>query len=328
MGMLLAAALLPCALFVQTSSSMSAPAVWRVCADGRVERIPGTFDTVGGDLWRGTTDPVPSPDQGRLAFLAGGQIRVRDLDTGEERAVTALDDPQSRYRLRITAWAPDSKFLLYHVAAPLPPPSRDECAVLHDDHPVEFRLHDLVSGDDRRLEIPPRHGVRAWLPNGSMLLEDLAPSGHAWVTWKPGEGAGHRVGPFGHCGPVVAHGSGRLLAACLEDGRGPGRIFSIRLSDGAVEPASFACGWGTLWWPSLSPGGRISFVQNRRTARGDIDLSRLIVEDNVRFTCSGGEVGTYRWIGDEAIALRCGDELVVVGADDGTVRSRTPLPEL
>jgi hypothetical protein len=312
---------------VQTSSSLSSPAVWRVCADGRVERIPGTFDTVGGDLWRGTTDPVPSPDQHRLAFLAGGKIQVRDLDTGEERAVTALDDPQSRYRLRITAWAPDSQSLLYHVAAPLPPPSGDECAVLHDDNPVEFRLHDLVSGSDRRLEIPPRHGVRAWLPDGSLLLEDLAPSGHTWVTWKPGESAGHRVGPSGHCGPVVAQESERLLAACFDGGRGPGRIFSIRLSDGAVEPASVAGGRGTLWWPSVSPGGRVSFVQNRRTAGGDIDLSRVIVDEEVLYTCAGSEVSAYRWIGDEAIALRCRDDLVVVAADDGSVRSRTPLPE-
>jgi hypothetical protein len=38
--------------------------------------------------------------------------------------------------------------------------------------------------------------------------------------------------------------------------------------------------------------------------------------------------GDHVWIGDEALALRCGDELVVVGADDGAVRSRTPLPAL
>jgi len=69
----------------------------------------------------------------------------------------------------------------------------------------------------------------------------------------------------------------------------------------------------------------MAFIQSRHAAGGDIDLARLIVDDRLVFSCPE-KLDRPIWIGNASVALRCQDELVVVAADDGGVRSRTPLP--
>jgi eukaryotic-like serine/threonine-protein kinase len=62
----------------------------------------------------GSSTPAISPDGTRVAYRAGGQIWVRDLDSLESRALATTDRPVGRL-----FWSADSRFIMYGAAGKL-----------------------------------------------------------------------------------------------------------------------------------------------------------------------------------------------------------------
>lgn len=131
------------------------------------------------------------------------------------------------------------------------------------------------------------------------------------------------------CGQPAPQADGKVTAMCGEASSPSRRFGSIRLSDGTFEPISPTCALGECNWAAHSPGGRhLAYIQKCPACQDpDKTPSRIFVDGRPVFTCAGMR-SKYLWIGDDALAVRCRDELVVVGSDDGSVRSRTPLPAL
>lgn len=80
--------------------------LWIVNADGSGHRL----------LAAGRS-PRWSPDGGRLAYLAEGQIRVRWMDTGDTATITQLTESPGGLR-----WSPDGRQIAFHRLVPDPAP--------------------------------------------------------------------------------------------------------------------------------------------------------------------------------------------------------------
>ncbi len=98
-------------VYVRTSMDIlrdrTRPEIWIVNADGSDHRRLGSGRS-----------PRWSPDGDRLAWIEGGQIRLRWMDTGETATLTQLLESPRNLR-----WSPDGGRLAFNMLVPIPPPS-------------------------------------------------------------------------------------------------------------------------------------------------------------------------------------------------------------
>ena len=74
---------------------------------------PGTLERVFDEEPGGESGYSPSPDRTRIAFLRGGDLHVRDLDSPTEFPLTGTPD----LREGAAVWSPDGRFVAYTVAS-------------------------------------------------------------------------------------------------------------------------------------------------------------------------------------------------------------------
>jgi hypothetical protein len=304
--------------------------VWQVFADGRAERLslPGA-DTArwGGDVEKGTTGPVASPDQRSIAYIRDLDVWLYDVATKRARQVTRLarpgNDTTAATFVWITGWSPTgTRLLVYldHEDAEDPEGYHPNLAV----QPADFGHYtcDVNRGACSKVALPGT--FEGWLPDDTYLLttKEPIPTDQRFLRYNPGSGAsaplGSAAGWFTQID--VARGGDRALVLVL-NGSGAdahGQIFSLDLTTGSLTPVSPSGSFAEYQRGAFSPSARrVAYVKRGPGAQGTI-----VVDGRPLYRCKSTIVTCLpHWITEGVIAVQ--ESEVVM--EQGRLRSQTLL---
>jgi hypothetical protein len=306
--------------------------VWRVDPEGQIRPFWCEFrgPQTGGEF--GSTYPLPSPDDHWIVFARDHDLHLLDVASGHERRITKFGRPHgvccASVETLINTWSSDSRRLLLPVS-----PGETSGPAEEWDHdllvckaPYGVYTYDLTTGTTQALALPKDFQFQAWLPDGSFLgtIAQPKPCEGGLQIFRPGEARGRAVGPRGDSpGQVQVSGEGKwavvYMGVCAAPAKSVGaEILKIDLATGSATTLMPASSWAENQWPAFSPhGGHFSYIHQKRLAEHVFEES-LIVDSRRLYSCH--EYIDYKWIGDRRVALKCGNEVLVLD-----IATRHPL---
>ena len=314
--------------------------VWSVQADGNIEEVPIDFDSGENEGGVGTTAPVVSPDDRRVAFTKDNDLWIDDLKSGARQRLThhgrKSDDTFASVYVLITGWSADGKQILYNVAhsdAEDPEgidPPREIRAV-----PYGFRILDVANGGSKAARLAGE--FQLWLPDGRFLLtsSDADYLHGALMAQAPGQELPDRLTPVrGLWGQADVSRDGKWLVASLgqpaprqpdqmEDETAlTSRIVKMDLKNGALTDVTAPGSWSEFQTPRFSPGGaRLSWVRQGEPDASGFASGAVLVD--------GKEIGTFsmpvepRWIDDNTLVISHAGGIDVIQADGKVIIHRS-----
>lgn len=287
--------------FAQSLLVVSQTEVWKIDPAGSIDRLDYDF---GGPVLQassqGTTGPVVSPDQKRIAFTKGNDLCVLDLATMRSAQATKVGRPYTTQFasvfVLISSWSADSRKILYHVekGETQEPDSTGPARKLRKA-PYGDHLYDLETKNSRPTFLPGE--FLTWLPDGDFLvkrgeLENAqlmrvhpGDKNGQLIVVKPGDYGQMQVKPGGQ--QIIARRGKEIVLLDLADGKTSTLAEGTRIE--YQSPAFSPSGDHFSYlreYPLSTPGwyGRELLVDGATVYRSDRD-----------FYC--------KWIDDETLAL-------------------------
>ncbi len=305
-------------------------AVWRVFSNGRAERLnlPGA-DTVhwAGDVEKGTTGPVPSPDQRFIAYVRAFDVWVYDLATSTAQQVTKWgrpgNDSTAASFVWISGWSPRGTQLLVYVDHE----EVEDPEGVHPDlavQPADFGHYSCDVNRRACSKVALPGTFQGWLADDTYLLTtgDPIPTDRRLVRYDPESHATTRLGSaLGWFTQVdLARTSDRALILVLDRaGVDPhGQIFTLDLTTGSLTPVSPLGSFGEYQWAVFSPSARrVAYVK-----RGPGEQRTIVVDGKLLYQCKSTIVACRpHWITESIIAVQEG----TIVLEQGLLQSETLL---
>ena len=287
-------------VFAQTVLVVSGLEVWKVDSRGAIDRFEYDFGGPGFQASaHGTTGPVVSPDQKRIAFTRGNDLAVLDLAglrsiQATRVGVPATDQLASVFVL-ITSWSADSRKILYHVESgetddpDSPAPERKVRKAPYGDY-----VYDIETRTSSRTFLPG--DFRAWLPDGDVLVQAGEAKNEQLMRVHPGDKNGQLLATAGNYDQVEVKPDGRQILATRDT-----EIVLIDLADG--KTAILAKGvWAEYQWPHFSPSGtHLSYLREYPLSTPGWNGHELLVDGAPRYRSDKDFL--FYWITDDTLAL-------------------------
>ncbi len=287
--------------FAQPSLVVSQTEVWKIDPVGSIDRIDYDFGGPGLQASvQGTTGPLVSPDQKRIAFTRDNDLWILELATMSPTRATRVGRSYTNQLASVfvllTSWSPDSRKILYYVEKgetedpDSTGPERKLRKAPYGDH-----IYDLETQNSLATFLPGE--FLAWLPDGDFLVKKGELESAQLMRVHPGDKTGLPVvAEPGDYGQVELRADGKQLMAR----RGP-EIVRIDLVDGKMSVLAKGT-WAEFQWPAYSPSGtHLSYLrQYPLNIRGRYGRELLI--DGVSVYRLDKDFSCY-WINDETLAL-------------------------
>src|SRR6266540_3217974 len=308
--------------------------VWRVSTAGDLELVLMAGNEAGSaDVLRGTTSPVPSPDQRLVAYTRAGDMWLFDVASKRERRLTHVGmratETLASIDVFITRWSFDGRKILYAVSPGetedpegQQPPKRERSAK------YGRYVLDLANGQNVAVKLPNATPL-TWLPDESLLFE----SEGRLLAWRaPADSRAFAESVSGATMQVDVSRDGRKLAIVVSPSSPKWSSSQLLVIDLAGEPKKglpiTPLGrWAEYQWPKFSPSGeRTAYIHqvgreqigNSKAFRA---ISELAIDGKSQFRFNG--FGRPTWIDESTVALtysppsgdRKGVELVVWNVD-------------
>jgi hypothetical protein len=288
-------------VFAQTALVASGTQVWKIDPRGTIARVDYDF---GGPRLQssihGTTGPVVSPDQKRIAFTRGKDLWVLDLAGLRSMQATKVGRPDTdqfaSVSVLITSWSADSRKILYHVERgdtddpDSTGPERKVRKAPYGDY-----VYDLETQTSSRTFLPG--DFRAWLPDGDFLVQAGEEKNEHILRVHPGDKNGQplAVDP-GSYDQVEVKPNGQQILASRD-----GEIVLIDLAAG--KTAILAKGvWAEYQWPHFSPSGiHISYVKQYPLSTPGWYGQELLVDGASKYRSDKNFL--FYWINDDTLAF-------------------------
>ncbi len=221
---------------------------------------------VARQLWTTRSySQVTIASDGRTAAIAdpnSGDIRIRDLVTGQTTPFKAVTDPTSGAYMEWPVLSADLKQIAFAWAGP------------ETNWNYQVKVSAFQPGTQAKaLGDPfPYVYVRGWAPDGKSVLVDLLGAGTAqiaWISTVDGTVRPLKTGGWESFGPPALSPDGRFIAydVPVEPGR-PDREIRVISSDGTTESIVVRApgiNASPVW---TRDGGRLAFVSNRSGTMG------------------------------------------------------------
>jgi hypothetical protein len=287
--------------FGQSSLVVTQKEVWKIDPAGTIDRVHYDF---GGPRLQasvyGTTGPLVSPDQKRIAFTRGNDLWILELGTMSSTRATKVGrsytDKLASVFVLLTSWSADSRKILYHIEKGEtedpdgPGPERQLRKAPYGDY-----IYDLKTLSSLATFLPGE--FLGWLSDGDFLVKTGELDNAQLMHVHPGDKTGRLiVSEPGDYGQVNISPDGKQLIA----GRGP-EIVLIDLADGKMSMLAKGT-WAEFQWPAYSPSGtHLSYMRQYRLNIPGLYGNELLI-DGVSLYRLDKAFSSY-WIDDETLAL-------------------------
>jgi hypothetical protein len=275
--------------------------VWKIDPVGGIDRLDYDFGGPGQQAsMQGTTGPLVSPDQKRIAFTRGNDLWVLDLATMSSTQATKVGRPYTSQLasvfVLITSWSSDSRKILYHVEKgetedpDTAGPERKLRKAPYGDH-----IYDLETQNSLPTFLPGE--FLAWLPGGDFLVKRGELGNAQLMRVHLGAKTGRLVvAEPGDYGQVELRPDCKQLMA-----RRGTEIVRIDLVDGKMSVLAKGT-WAEFQWPAYSPSGtHLSYLRQYPLSTPGWYGRELLV-DGASVYRSDKDFSRY-WIDDETLAL-------------------------
>ncbi len=302
--------------------------VWRVFPSGRVERLslPGAEDKRwAGDIDKGTTAPVPSPDQRYVAYARALDVWLYDLAADSARRLTSMalpgNDTTAATFVWITGWSPTGERLLVyldHEEVEDPESYRPNLAVQAADY--GYYSCDVPLARCSRVTLPGN--FQTWLPSGEYLLstDEPVPTERRLIRYdaRTGKALPLSSGSGWFLQIDVARNADRALTSVMRGsgGNASTQVLALDLNSGSLTPVTNVGSLGEYQWAQYSPSAnRVAYL--RRVGR---EQGTIVVDGRPVYRCESLQ-GSCRahWINEQVLAV---EEIVIV-LRQALVRSQT-----
>jgi Tol biopolymer transport system component len=287
--------------FAQTVLVVSGAQVWKIDPRGTIRRIDYDF---GGPALQtsmhGTTGPVVSPDQKRIAFTRGNDLWVLDLAGMRSIQATRVGRPDTNQFasvfVLITSWSADSRRILYHVShgetddPDSTAPERKARKVPYGDY-----VYDLETRTSSRTFLPG--DFRAWLLDGDFLVQAGEGKNEQLLRVHAGDKNGQPLAAEpGSYDQVEVKPNGQQILATRE-----AEIVLIDLADGKTDILAKGV-WAEYQWPHFSPSGtHFSYLRQYPLSTPGWYGQELLVDGASKYR-SDKDFSFY-WVNDDTLAL-------------------------
>jgi len=285
----------------QPSLVVSETEVWKIDPLGTIDRVD--YDFGGPSLQaslRGTTGPLVSPDQKRIAFTRDNDLWILELGTMSSSRATKVGRPYTdklaAVFVLLASWSADSRKVLYYIEKGEtedpdgPGPERELRKAPYGDH-----IYDLETQNSLANSLPGE--FLAWLPDGDLLVKKGELENAQLMRVHPGDKTGRLVlSEPGDYGQVELSPDGKQLMA-----RRGAEIVRIDLINGGMSTLAKG-NWAEFQRPAYSPSGsHWSYLrQYPLNIRGR--YGHELLADGVLVYRLDRDFSSY-WIDDETLAI-------------------------
>lgn len=287
--------------FAQSSLVVSQTEIWKIDPRGTINRVDYDF---GGPRLQtsvhGTTGPLVSPDQKRIAFTRDNDLWILELATMSPTRATKVGRPHTNQLASVfvllTSWSPDSRKILYYVEkGEIEDPDSTGPELKLRKAPYGDHIYDLEKQNSLATFLPGE--FLAWLPDGDFLLKKGELENAQLMRVHPGDKAGRLVvSETGDYGQVKLSPDGKQLMAS----RGP-EIVRINVVEGIMSVLAKGT-WAEFQWPDYSPSGtHFSYLKQYPLSIRGLYGHQLMI-DGVSVYRLDKDFSSY-WIDDETLAL-------------------------
>lgn len=285
----------------QTVLVASGTQVWKIHPRGTIDLVDYDFGGPGlQSSMHGTTGPVVSPDQKRIAFTRGNDLWVFDLAgltsiRGTKVGQSGTNQFASVFVL-ITSWSADSRKILYHVESgetedsDSAAPERKVRKASYGDY-----VYDLETRTSSGTFLPGE--FLAWLPDGDFLVQAGEGKNEQLLRVHPGDKnmqlLAAEPGSYGQV-DVKSHGKQIIASRGAE-------IVLVDLTDGKTSILAKGV-WAEYQWPYFSPSGmHFSYLRQYSLSTPGWYGHELLVDGASAYR-SDKDFASY-WINDDTLAL-------------------------
>ena len=291
---------------------------WRMSADNTLTRYE--LQVLPKDLaLYGTPEISISPDMRSAVIGRTRDLFLIDLQSGLEQQISHFgqewDAEFAAVQVRFTAWAADSKSVLFCVEPDYP----------FTDSDAKSRMRRFSYGF-YKYDVPAKSVHKAsgmiefkvLLPDGRMIGADRRKSYPAqelrWVR------AG-KLGPIfirgltGASQVAASADNEWLLAAVLTESTS--QIYAIDVNRAKAEAISPKGRFAEYQWPSFSPSGKHRAYVQEGPVHSGLVADDLIIDGAKKFAC--GTRVNYAWIDEQRIGLLCEPKVYVLDAASGAI---------
>jgi len=303
--------------------------VWRVYSNGKVELVLHVpKEPPSGALGYGTTYPVPSPNQGYIAFTRKIDLWLLQLHTKEPFRLTQVEITNKKQytsaQVFITGWSSDSSKILYYLGHSFTGfPGHSEPTI--NGTPVKYGFHIYDLGAKLTTPVPIKGQFLAWLPNGDFLLKSKDQLVRTKVTGEKLKPITYLTGDFGQ---IHVSKEGQWILAKLKN-----QIIKISTMTGDATPITPVGAWAEYQWPKFSPSAKHIAYLHRTESKihpsgsGFIAAGFLVVDGRLIYPYTGND--EYNWIDDGTIAIisekKGSLELTILDSTKGQKKSQHKL---
>jgi hypothetical protein len=286
--------------------------------------LPYKFEGGSADAWSGTDSPVVSPDEKWIAYGERYNLWALEVATGRKSKITSVGRAGEGKYLDVTvftsAWAPDSRSVLYRVFFDYP----------HGDDPYPkrpaeygFFVYSLDSGT-----ASPVGDINGFVCGFAAKDKVLFEIDHAFVWLDPNTRAIRPAEPFSPGdGQVFFARDGKTAFVTSSPEAKTSRLFKLDLLAHTRTPITAVADYAALQYPMCSRSCAFTSYLNmthRIEDGGRSTISTtLFVNGKPVFACH--DRCGYEWVGDRFVAIIGNKELLIVEAATGKVCSRYAL---
>lgn len=285
----------------QTVLVVSGTQVWKIDPRGTIGRVDYDF---GGPAvqtsMHGTTGPVVSPDQKRIAFTRGNDLWVLDLAGLRSIQATKVGRPDTNQLasvfVLITSWSADSRKILYHVeSGETDDPDSTALERKVRKAPYGDYVYDLTTRTSSRTFLPG--DFRAWLLDGDFLAQAGEGKNEQLLRVHPGDKNGQFLAAEpGSYDQVEVQPNGQQILASRD-----AEIVLIDLADGKTNILAKGV-WAEYQWPHFSPSGiHFSYLRQYSLSTPGWYGHELLVDGASKYRLD--KDFSFYWINDDTLAL-------------------------